>query len=291
MVLPYNLNRFGGGRKPRPYYCEVEWIQTPATSTNVSYFLTNMKPSVGTSITMLVTPDNWATRRITGGSGTQSGGAGATFVEINTNGYWGCGSIGTVQASTTTVQKVKAEFSTNTHKLYIDDTLVTTYTLNIPHTTDPYYWGLGAMAGGTSYRMPAKWYRAYQEDENGVIIHDIIPVLDWDMTPCMYDKITGQFFYKTQIVGSGDVSYGREIHYVEYLKGQDVALATYIDTGFKPTTNTKVRCIVASEQMGLYNNITYYGARTSAGAPSNFALLNYQSTGRLRFDRGNYASS
>lgn len=219
MVLPYNLNRFGGGKR-RPYYCEVEYIETPATSTNVSAFTTNMFPRAGTSITMEIMPTAVANvRRLTGATGTQGNGWGATFIEITQTGYWGLGNTASdVAASTARRDKIKIEFATKTHKLYVNDVLKITYTLNTPHTTDPYGWSLGCITSSTSLRMPAKWYRAYQEDENGNIIHDIIPVLDWDMTPCFYDKVTGQLFYKTQIVGSGNVSYGRQIHYVEYLE-------------------------------------------------------------------------
>lgn len=31
--------------------------------------------------------------------------------------------------------------------------------------------------------------------KNNVLIRDFIPVLDWNMTPCMYDKVTEQLFY------------------------------------------------------------------------------------------------
>ena len=40
--------------------------------------------------------------------------------------------------------------------------------------------------------------------ENGNIVRDFIPVLDFDDVPCMYDKISGQFFYNQ---GTGEFLY------------------------------------------------------------------------------------
>lgn len=50
--------------------------------------------------------------------------------------------------------------------------------------------------------------------DNGELVRDFIPVLDWNMTPCMYDRVTEQLFYNQ---GKGDFVAGREIHYVDYL--------------------------------------------------------------------------
>lgn len=36
---------------------------------------------------------------------------------------------------------------------------------------------------------------------NGVLIRDFIPVLDWNDRPCMYDKVSGEFFYNA---GTGE---------------------------------------------------------------------------------------
>lgn len=39
----------------------------------------------------------------------------------------------------------------------------------------------------------------------GVLVRDIIPVLDWDDVPCMYDKVSGEMFYNA---GTGEFLYG-----------------------------------------------------------------------------------
>lgn len=66
---------------------------------------------------------------------------------------------------------------------------------------------------------------------NGVLVRDLIPVLDWNMTPCMYDKVTEQLFYNQ---GTGDFVAGRQVHPVEYLESTGTQ---YIDTGVKYNSN------------------------------------------------------
>jgi hypothetical protein len=41
--------------------------------------------------------------------------------------------------------------------------------------------------------------------DNGNLVRDFIPILDWDDNPCMYDKVSGELFYNK---GTGDFSYG-----------------------------------------------------------------------------------
>lgn len=41
--------------------------------------------------------------------------------------------------------------------------------------------------------------------ENNTIVHDFIPVLDWNDCPCMYDKVSGELLYNQ---GTGEFLYG-----------------------------------------------------------------------------------
>lgn len=43
---------------------------------------------------------------------------------------------------------------------------------------------------------------------NGVLVRDFIPVLDWNDTPCLYDKVSGQLFYNA---GTGEFLYGEKV--------------------------------------------------------------------------------
>lgn len=82
--------------------------------------------------------------------------------------------------------------------------------------------------------MSGRIYKYWYTDGTNTI--DLIPVLDWNMRPAMYDKISGQFFYNANTTGS-DFSYGREVHYVEYL--ETTSQGTSSTT--KPFINTLVK--------------------------------------------------
>lgn len=89
-------------------------------------------------------------------------------------------------------------------------------------------------------------FKIYQSDE---LVLDLIPVLDQDNVPCMYDKVSDTFFYNQ---GTGEFSYGIEeldappVDYVEYLKSD---LNSYIDTGKKfdntwTRIESKYKCVM-----------------------------------------------
>ena len=91
--------------------------------------------------------------------------------------------------------------------------------------------------------------------DNDTLVRDMIPVLDWDMTPCMYDKVTGQLFYNA---GTGNFTAGREIHQVDYIQTiYSSSGNSFIDTGYYPNFNTKVEFMASG-----------ISADTFAGSPS-----------------------
>ena len=87
----------------------------------------------------------------------------------------------------------------------------------------------GEVSGNSMGQVKIYSFKMYESDE---LILDLIPVLDKNDVPCMYDKISKQFFYNQ---GSGSsFGYGIEesecpkVNYVEYLKNDG---DSYIDTG------------------------------------------------------------
>ena len=105
--------------------------------------------------------------------------------------------------------------------------------------------------------------------DNGVLVRDFIPVLDWDMTPCMYDKISGQLFYNA---GTGNFIAGREIHPVDYLESTGTQ---YIDTGFTPNQNTK-SVLDYKITTDLSSGFPLFGSRTSASS-NGYSYQRYSS--------------
>ena len=113
--------------------------------------------------------------------------------------------------------------------------------------------------------------------DNNTLVRDFIPVLDWDMTPCMYDKVSKTLFYNA---GTGNFTAGRRIIPVEYLESTGTQ---YIDTGYIPTKNTS---------FDLYGiNMDYHSGTTRFGSRVGLTAENYCFTAiaanALRFVYGN----
>ena len=97
----------------------------------------------------------------------------------------------------------------------------------------------------------------WQIFEDGVLVRDMIPVLDWNGVACMYDRVSGQLFYNA---GTGDFTAGREIHPVEYLESTGTQ---YINTGLLSTASSTVdtEFSFTSMESGVANNVGVFGGR------------------------------
>lgn len=242
-------------KKPRPYYCEVEYLettgqQTNATdTTNASWIDTGIVPDNTTQMecrvafTTLVSGTN--TEALFGSTGASTGNYRFAFgyasISPYTNFYFGLGG----QNLTTSLTR-----DTNVHTFKID---AVNKTWAIDDTSGSFT-SSGSLSSTSSIFLFARHNPAYGDNkankpanarthyckiwQGGSLVRDMIPVLDWNYTPCMYDKITGQLFYNA---GTGDFVAGREIHQVEYI--QTIYSAdgnSFIDTGYYPNFNTKV---------------------------------------------------
>ena len=217
-------------KKRKPYYCEVEYLettnqQTDASSTNsAAYIDTGIIPTNNTKIecrmqfTTLISGQNpEALNGATGSSPETNFRFAWGFASISpyTNFYFGLGG----QNLTTSVTR-----DTNVHTFVLD---ATNKTCSIDNVTESftssgslngyrniYLFARNAPTDYANKPCNAKMYYC-RLWESSVLIRDLIPVLDWNMTPCMYDKVSGKLFYNQ---GTGDFSYGREIHYVDYIE-------------------------------------------------------------------------
>lgn len=77
---------------------------------------------------------------------------------------------------------------------YDGEAMVTGITNNMKDTTRNAFVFATNNNGSVAFNSVGKIY-AFQHKRAGVIVRDLIPVLDWDMTPCMYDKVSGELFY------------------------------------------------------------------------------------------------
>ena len=237
MTLPCNLNRFGGG-KTKPYYCELEYLESSGNQyidTLLSY-----KDSKYFDIETVLSFNVVNVRQE---QGAYYGG----YYGIQNTGYWMYGNqITTYAASANTWYKINLvgnQSNSNRVLTAIDlSTNISTEIGTISISNSNYIAYLFAsntshdegVSGSANLHLKAKIrYHKVKDLRTGELIQYFIPVLDWNMTPCMYEKISNKLFYNK---GTGDFTYGRQIHYVDYLESTGTE---YINTGFIPTIKTK----------------------------------------------------
>ena len=267
-------------KKRKPYYCEVEYLETTnqqnndTTTNNVAYIDTGVVPDNTTKIecrvqftTLISGNSNEALFGTTGVNSSDPTRFAFGFASLSpyTNFYMGLGT----QNVTTSVTR-----DTNVHTFIID---ASTSSWKIDDTTGTFS-NPGEVVGVASIYLFARKYAAYdyankpanakvyycQIWDNGVLVRDLIPVLDWSYVPCMYDKVSRKLFYNQ---GTGTFSYGREIHYVDYLESTG---SQYIDTGIKLTNNHSVE-------------IDYQLTQASQSRAGLFGALNMTGSNQGRF--------
>ena len=265
-------------KKKRKFFCEVEYLETTnqqnndTSTNNASYIDTGVLPDNTTKIecraqftTLISGNNNEALFGTTGSSDPARMAFGFASVSPYTNFYMGLG----IQNLTTSVTR-----DTVAHTFTID---ASTSSWKIDDTTGTFS-NPGEVIGAASIYLFARNYAAYEYAnkpanartyyckiwKGGSLVRDMIPVLDWNMTPCMFDRVTEQLFYNA---GSGNgFSYGREIHYVDYLESTGTQ---YINTGLLSTASSTVDTAFsfASMESGAANNVGVFGGRN--GTTSN----------------------
>ena len=193
-----------------PYYCELEYIAS--TPEHPARFTVTNLPYTGTA--GQVFEYETITKYISQAAISEEG-------ESNRAGYyWQVEANGTTlrlgasyptsyQMSTTSYQILKLERVAGTKvDAYINGTLVGTRTANITAVGCTNFILFGGQGNNTyytyQYKKSAKFWL------NGVLIHDYIPVLDYNRVPCWYDKVTQTLLYAD--TGYTPTVYGREIH-------------------------------------------------------------------------------
>lgn len=116
---------------------------------------------------------------------------------------------------------------------------------------------------------------------NGKLVYDLIPVLDKDLVPCMYDKLTGKYFYND---GDGEFTWKlpNQLEYLEstgtqYIDTEVVGTEnTSIETGFEFTT-TDVQYLFGSSV--TYNTDTFCFSLNPANTGKIYRVFIGASTG------------
>ena len=104
--------------------------------------------------------------------------------------------------------------------------------------------------------MKGRIYKYKYSD--GTTTIDLIPVLDYNNRPAMYDKISGRFCYNQ---GVGEFLYGKEIRSATYLRSTGTQ---FINTGYFPNNNTKIETKVSGISDSSFSTSTgtwFFGGR------------------------------
>ena len=215
-------------KKKRPYYCEVEYLE----STGTQYIDTGFSiKQENTTVSLSFMPTvEWSTGvKNMGVAGSQTYNYSNWFSLSYKNIDYYIGSTPTIFSKQAIVNQINyAELSAvngTSTLIFNGDVSTSSYSGTTISNSNIY---LFDYSHGNSPSSPDMFIgRIYRANiKNGsTVVRDFIPVLDWDYVPCLYDKVSGQLFYNQ---GSGDFLYGREIHYVDYLESTGTQ---YIDTG------------------------------------------------------------
>lgn len=200
------------------------------------------------------------------------------------------------------VQKMKAVdnpltvITTSTKNIIGGNVVSYTTTENFSYTENLYLFNKFTTSKEYKDKVKLYYFKMYKKD---VAILDLIPVLDQNNIPCMYDKVSDKFFYNK---GTGTFDYeieeleNLEVNYVEYLEGDgnswidtEMVCATdyNIEVKFKkkePNTSgwIMVYGVGAEPQIG-YDNVGGYGLGFSANS-SMKNTLRVKDNGKSLFD-------
>ncbi len=255
-------------KKKRRYYCEVEYLE----STGTQWIDTGVNADIdlGFDVGFKWNIFNTANSRFLGvikqnGSTYlrhHSSDSGSSFTYFVSN-------DGTTIQGTATTAFHSFSYNSVTKKFNFDGTEISAVSPAV-FDTGLNFWLFGRNSNTESLKSYAsvKIYSARLYN-NGTLVRDFIPVLDWNMKPCLFDRVTEQLFYN-QATSGDDFSYGREIHPVDYLESTGTQ---YINTGLLSTASSTVDTVFrfTSMESGVANNVGVFGGRN--GQQSNTFTL------------------
>lgn len=174
----------------------------------------------------------------------------------------------TYKVNDTQVYNSIHKFVANSNGVYLDGVQVHAFE-SFSSTSTIYLFNLN-ISGGAGLASGKIW--TYRHKRNGVLIRDLIPCLDNNGTPCMWDTITKKPYHNQ---GTGTFTYGRQIIPVEYLEsaGSNNYIATGLDYFADYEIGIKLRNNVSNKALGnsatncmqRYNATNPYWSFTSGG--------------------------
>lgn len=234
-----------------PYFCEVEYLQSDGNCYLDLGYVSKSKHRVEQMIALNdtnATPvKSWFGSFTVGGDNSPRFSIGAYLSGI----FAGYNLTKVISDTITTAKHVIKMRHDGTHyQAKIDNTAWSNYTPGriIEPTINSYLFARNEGDGNrTTDGTGTKIYYHKEWDEQGVLIADIIPVLDNDLVPCMYCKVRRQFFYN---LGTGTFTAGRQIHYVDWVGSNGLQWFDALVDGFNIDSTVRI------ETANRYNEVT-----------------------------------
>lgn len=215
----------------KPYYCEVEYLE----STGTQYIDTGLTGNSDTKAELALIISTQATGNV-GIFGSRGNSANSNLLAVG----YGTSALA-VDFNNSSYSHYRAGISYELDKKYIcytskeirfikdENGLVLAENTTLCNDTMSTSNLLLFAETGVASKQQGKMFYAKIWDDN-ILVRDFTPVLDNNMKPCMYDKVSGKLFYNK---GTGEFIAGDLIQKpthteIEYLEGDSVS---YINTG------------------------------------------------------------
>lgn len=247
--------------RKQPYYCEVEYLE----NSSMQYIDTRYYPNNNTKVEFMasgISADSFSLAS----TGTWLFGSrqayaqnmyGAYYVPNTQKMTFNYGeNVNSTSVASSLVYGDKRKFYLDSTGLYIDDVKRITPSAQSAFTSPATMTLFALNNNGTVISFTKYKIHYWKMWDGDTLVRNMIPVLNWDMTPCMYDKVTGQLLYNS---GTGAFLYGREIHPVEYIKGTGTQ---YFDSGVATSTTIITECTCQYDPNAEYEPSIIFGSGT-----------------------------
>ena len=279
-------------KSAQSYYCEVEYLESDGyqyIDTGI-YFDCNYDMqykvkamSLSTSRSIIMSSYAGAAHSSFGLEFGGSTNSGAIRVYYNTTGS--AVSQYTSSLSVNVGRIIDCKYDSTENKIYFsyDGGTAITYNTskgNLPNTYPIRLFLDARTTSVASIRNPERIYYC-QIFKNGILVRDLIPVLDLNYVPCMYDRVSGQLFYNQ---GTGNFIAGREIHQTEYIESNGTQ---YINTGLVGRTGYTVETELAFTALST-GSYQYFAGYAYNGAADRIYFIGVRNTAnKLGYTYGN----
>ena len=246
-------------KKRKPYYCEIEYIESSGTQ----YIDTGVNADSNLGFETYCQLTATTANQYMGAIKQISNGYTRHHLSVMNDSVYSY-HLSTLRYDFTIDTNLHyIKYNAQTHVLTFDTTTQNTTTDTFDTGLTYWLFARNANSGMSTMYMNIKIY-FFKMTYNGTLVRDFIPVLDWNYIPCLYDKVSGKKFYNQ---GTGSFSYGREIHYVEYLESTGTQ---YINTKYIPSMNTGARGTVEWTDISGSNDNYFLGCRNATTGDTRF---------------------